>query len=196
MTQVSKAAGRAGADLELSQRMQSVGRKAAALLVAIAGLSACSPALDWRQLRPDGWGLVVSLPCRPADLVRQVPLAGPPVELRLLACSADGHTFAMASADMADPARVDPALRALGAAALANVQGRVEAEQAAAGPGMPPYRGARRWQVAGRLPDGAAVREQVLVFARGLRVFQATVVGPQADGNMAQPFFDSIEVAR
>ena len=176
--------------------MLPVCRTAAALLVAIAGLSACSPALDWRQLRPDGWGLAVSLPCRPADLVRQVPLAGPPVELRLLACSADGHTFAMASADMADPARVDPALRALGAAALANVQGRVEAEQAAAVPGMTPYPGARRWQLAGRLPDGAAVREQVLVFARGLRVFQATVVGPRADGDLAQLFFDSIEVAR
>ena len=76
------------------------------------------------------------------------------------------------------------------------MQGRVEAEQAAAVPGMTPYPGARRWQVAGRLPDGAAVREQVLVFARGWRVFQATVVGPRADGDMAQPFFDSIEVAR
>lgn len=194
MTQVSWAGGRAGADLDQHARPRR--RLAVALVVAIAGLAACSPALDWRQLRPDGWGLAVSLPCRPADVVRQVPLAGAPVELRLLACSADGHTFAMASADMADPARVDPALQALGAAALANVQGRVDAEQAAAVPGMTPYPGARRWQVIGRLPDGAAVQEQVLVFAHGLRVFQATVVGPRADREMAQPFFDSIEVAR
>jgi hypothetical protein len=138
----------------------------------------------------------MSLPCRPADLARQVPLAGAPVELRLLACSADGHTFAIASADMADPARVDPALQALGATALANVQGRIDAVQPAAVPGMTPYPSARRWQVSGRLPEGAAVREQVLVFARGLRVFQATVVGPRADDTLAKPFFDSIEVAR
>jgi hypothetical protein len=166
------------------------------LLAGAALLSGCSPALDWRQLRPDGWGLGVSLPCRPADVARQVALAGPPVELRLLACSADGHTFAIASADMADPARVDPALQALGAAALANVRGRVDAEQPAAVPGMTPWPGARRWQVTGRMPDGTAVREQVLVFAHGLRVFQATVVGPRADEALAKPFFDSIEVAK
>ena len=138
----------------------------------------------------------MSLPCRPADVARQVALAGAPVELRLLACSADGHTFAIASADMADPARVDPALQALGAAALANIQGRIDAEQPAAVPGMTPYPAARRWLATGHLPDGAAVREQVLVFAHGLRVFQATVVGPRADDTLAKPFFESIEVAR
>ena len=197
MTQVSRADGRGGAArAQAAQAAQPV-RVAAAVLVACgAMLSACSPALDWRQLHPDGWGLAVSMPCRPANLARQVPLAGAPVELRLLACSADGHTFAIASADMADPARVDPALQALGAAALANVQGRVDAEQPAAVPGMTPYPGSRRWQVTGRLPDGAAVREQVLVFAHGLRVFQATVVGPRADDGVAKPYFDSIEVAQ
>jgi len=197
MTQVSRADGRGGADDDAAQCTRPLRRVAAALLWVVgAGLSACSPALDWRQLRPDGWGLTVSLPCRPADLARQVPLAGAPVELRLLACSADGHTFAIASADMADPARVGPALQALAATALANVQGRVDAVQPAAVPGMTPYPDARRWQVSGRLPEGGPVREQVLVFAHGLRVFQATVVGPQADGDMAQPFFESIEVAR
>lgn len=196
MTQVSRADGRGG-DSDLSQCTRPVRRVAAVLwLVVGAGLSACSPALDWRQLRPDGWGLAVSLPCRPADLARQVPLAGAPVELRLLACSADGHTFAIASADMADPARVGPALQALGASALANVQGRIDAVQPAAVPGMTPHPDARCWQVSGRLPEGGPVREQVLVFAHGLRVFQATVVGPRADGEMAQPFFESIEVAR
>ena len=198
MTPVSRAASRAGADLDLdlAQAARSARLSATAVLAGSALLAACSPALDWRQLHPDGWGLGVALPCRPASHARQVALAGAPVELRLLACSADGHTFAIASADLADPARVDPALQALGAAALANVQGQIDAEQPAAVPGMTPYPGARRWQLTGRLPDGVAVREQVLVFAHGLRVFQATVVGPRADERMAQPFFDSIEVAR
>ena len=162
----------------------------------VALLTACSPALDWRQIRPEGWGLSVAFPCRPASHARQVPLAGPPVELTLLACSTDGHTFAIASADLADPARVDPALRALGAAALANVQGTAESEQAASVPGMTPYHAARLWQVSGRLPDGVPVRERVLVFGHGLRVFQATVVGPRADDALSRPFFESIEVGR
>jgi hypothetical protein len=196
MTPVSRAAGRSGTDIDLVQVAQPVRLAVTALLAGSALLAACSPVLDWRQLHPDGWGLGVALPCRPASVARQVALAGAPVELLLLACSADGHTFAIASADLADPARVNPALQALGAAALANVQGQIDAEQPAAVPGMTPFPGARRWQLTGRLPDGVAVREQVLVFARGLRVFQATVVGPRADERMAQPFFDSIEVVR
>ena len=200
MTPVSRAAGRTAADLDpeldLAQAARSVRLAVTVLLAGSALLVACSPVLDWRQLHPDGWGLGVALPCRPANVARQVALAGAPVELLLLACSADGHTFAIASADLADPARVDPALQALGAAALANVQGQIDAEQPAAVPGMTPNPGARRWQLTGRLPDGVAVREQVLVFAHRLRVFQATVVGPRADARMAQPFFDSIEVVR
>ena len=125
-----------------------------------------------------------------------MPLAGPAVDLSLVVCTADGHTFALASADVADPARVGPALLALGAAARANVQGVVESEQAAAVPGMTPQPAARQWQMRGQLPDGQPVREQVLVFAHGLRVFQATLVGPVADPAMAKPFFESIEVPR
>ena len=174
----------------------ALARAALGVVVCAGGLAACSPVLDWRQLRPDGWGILVSLPCRPASQARSVPLVGPPVELLLMACSADGHTFAIASANMAEPGRVGPALQALGAAALANVRGQVEAEQPAAVPGMTPQPAARRWLARGQRTDGTVVREQVLVFAHGLRVFQATVVGPVADEDRVRPFFESIEVAR
>lgn len=157
---------------------------------------ACSPALDWRQVRPDGWGLQATMPCRPDQQQRQVALAGFSVALSLVVCSAGGHSFALASADMADPARVAPALQALLLAAQANVQGQVLAEQPAAVPGMTPHPGALRRQLSGQMPDGRAVREQVQVFARGLRVFQATVVGPQAGPAQAEPFFEAIELPR
>lgn len=170
---------------------------AAAALTSLALLlSGCSPVLDWRQVRPDGWGLVAQMPCRPTQQSRPVALAGPVVDLGLMVCQAGGHTFALASADMADPARVGPALLALGATARANVQGVVEAEQLAAVPGMTPQPAARQWQLRGQLPDGQPVREQVLVFAHGLRVFQATLVGPVADQTLTKPFFESIEVPR
>jgi hypothetical protein len=159
-------------------------------------LAGCSPTLDWRQVRPEGWGLVASWPCRPTLQVRPVALAGPAVELGLLSCSAGGHRFAIASADVADPARVGPALQALGAAARANVQGVIESERAASVSGMTPQPAARWWRVQGQLPDGAPVREQVLLFAQGMRVFQATLVGPVADDTLARTFFDAIELPR
>ncbi len=160
----------------------------------LLGLSACSPTLDWRQVRPEGWGLVLALPCRPAAQTRQVALAGPAVDVHLLACAADGHTFAVVSADVADPARVGPALLALADAARANVQGTASLGSPAVVAGMTPHPAARRWQLRGQLPDGQPVQEQVLVFSHGTRVFQATLAGPVAGDALAAAFFDAIEV--
>lgn len=157
-------------------------------------LVGCYAALDWRQLQPEGWSVSAALPCKPIRQERSLPLAGEQVAFTMLACSADDHTFALASGDLGDPLQVGPALQALGQAALANVQGRIQAEQAAAVPGMTPNASARHWRVLGQLPDGQTVAEQVLVFAHGTRVFQATLIGPQADDARAQPFFDAIKV--
>lgn len=190
MSQVLMGCGRGGA------RQTGTGRHArpwaAALVLAL--LVGCSAALDWRQLQPEGWSLAAALPCKPASQQRRVPLAGQTVVLTMLACTADGHTFALASADLGDPARVGAVLQALGRAAQANVQGQVLAEQPAAVPGMTPNPDARRWRLQGRLPGGQAVTEQVQVFAHGTRVFQAAVIGPQADEPRAGPFFEGLKV--
>ena len=167
---------------------------AAGLILGL--LAGCSPDLDWRQVRPAGWGLQGVMPCRPDQQGRQVALAGATVSLGLVVCSAAGHSFALASADVGDPAQVAPALQALLQAAQANLQGQLLAEQAVVVPGMTPHAGALRWQLAGRMPDGRAVREQVQVFAHGLRVFQATVVGPAAGSAQAGPFFEALELPR
>ena len=87
-----------------------------------------------------------------------------------------------------------PCCRRWAAPAQANVQGQVLAEQPAAVPGMTPNPEARRWRLQGRLPDGQAVAEQVQVFAHGTRVFQAAVIGPQADEARAGPFFEGLKV--
>jgi hypothetical protein len=164
------------------------------VLAATVLLGACSPVLDWRQVRPEGWSLTVSMPCRPDTHARKLALAGVPVELSLLSCRADDHTFAIASAEMVDPTQVGPALQALSAAAQANLQGTVERELPASVMGMTPHPAARQRLIRGQLPDGQAVREQVLVFSHGMRVFQATLVGPQADDGRAKLFFEAIEV--
>lgn len=164
-------------------------------LLAALALAACAPALDWHEMQPAGLGpLTLSLPCRPDGHARRLPLAGAEVELSLHACQAGGHTYAVASADLADPGRVPAALAELAAAARANVQGRVEAEAAAHVPGMTPQAAARRWRLAGTLPDGQAVIEQVQVFAYGPRIYQATMVGARGDEVRAQLFFGGLRL--
>lgn len=158
-------------------------------------IGACTQAADWREVRPPGWALTMVMPCRPASHVRQVPLPGAAIELMLFACSDQEHTFAVSSALLADPASVGPALAQLSTAARANVRGQEPTDQPAAIPGMTPQAAARRWRMAGTLPDGRTVVEEVVVFSHGLRVYQATVLGPSAGPALAAPFFDGLRVA-
>lgn len=157
--------------------------------------AACSPTLDWREVRPAGSTAVALFPCKPASHARRVPLGGPTVEMTLYACSAADATYAVAFADVADPARVGPALDELARAAQAHLgPGASAASTAASVPGMTPHPRAARWQLQGRLPDGRAVGEQVALFSHGTFVYQATVVGERLDAQALDVFFGSLRV--
>jgi len=171
-----------------------VPRPTAALILAAAA-AACSPALDWRESRPEGSGVTLLVPCRPFAQARDVTLAGRRVRLALHACTAAETTWAIAFADIGDPALVAPALDALRLAAAANVA-------AAEGRGLPlavsgatPNAASQRLAFSGRLPDGREVQEQVAVFTRGTLVFQATVIGSGVPAEGADAFFASIRFA-
>ena len=158
----------------------------------LVALVACADALDWREMRPPGLQVSVSMPCKPTRLTRKVRLAEQALDMTMLACSAQSWTFAISAVELSDPAKVGPALTALQGAAVANIQGQVLTNAPAEVPGMTPHPAARRLSIAGRLSDGKPVREQVMLFSRGLRVYQATVVGGEGDGAVAATFLDSL----
>ncbi len=161
-------------------------------------LIACTPALNWRDVRPEGTALQLQMPCRPNVQARTVTLVGQPVRLQLLACDADGHTWALATAAVAESAAVAPTLQALREAALANVgaASAAAASQPLQVPSATPQAAAGQFSAQGRLPDGQAVQLQAVVFADGLQVHQATVLGAQVDAAGARTFFDSLRIVR
>ena len=163
-------------------------------LAAAAVLAACTPALDWRDLRPEGGALRLQLPCRPTSQHRDVRLAGQPVNLALHACAAGGQTWGLAVADVADPARVGPALADLAAAAAANVGAAATQAVARRVPGATPNAASQRQRLVGRLPDGRAVQMELAVFVRGTVVYQATVLGEQVPAEAAETFFASLRL--
>jgi len=163
-----------------------------ALVACLLLAAACSPTFDWREVRPEGSGATLLMPCKPNSMVRNVRLVGEPVALTLSACSAGGQTWAIASADVGDPTRVTAALDELESAARSNLAGGPAQTLVLAVAGATPNAASRRVQFSGRLGDGTAVQEQVAVFARGTRVFQATVLGPQLPAEGVETFFGSL----
>ena len=155
-------------------------------------LAACSPALDWRDVRPAGSGVTLLMPCKPVLQERTLPLAGAPVRLSLQACSADGQTWGIAHADVADPARVAAALVELRSSAAANVAAGPAEALPLQVPGATPQAASGRVRFDGRLPDGRPVQVQLAVFAQGTRVFQATALGERLPHEGAQTFMGSI----
>jgi hypothetical protein len=163
-------------------------------LLALGLLLGCSPALDWREVRPQGSAAAVLLPCKPDSHTRSVALAGAQVQLTLVACAAGGSTWALAFADIGDPALVGAALTELHDSALRNLGAEQSRRMPLALDGATPNDASRRVQLTGRLPDGRAVTEQLALFSKGTKVFQATVLGEKLAAEPAETFFGGLRL--
>jgi hypothetical protein len=113
--------------------------------------------------------------------------------MEMIVCTTAETTFAVTFFDLADPAHVSIALRELKSTALANVQGASPRTSPLQIKGMTPNGDAVRFNVDGRMPDRAAVREYAAVFVRGLRVYQATVIGARPDLQGVEVFFGGLK---
>jgi hypothetical protein len=166
-------------------------------VIALAGLwVACSPALNWREARVEGSGLIALFPCRPLSQARKLSLAGRPVTLTMQACEVDGATYAVSAADVVDPAGVGAAMRALRESTEANLHASAQAASAAlAVQGVTPNAEGGRWAVAGHRPDGQAVQAELAVIAHGTWVLQATVIGQDLPALAVTPFFEGLRFA-
>lgn len=158
-------------------------------------LAACTPALNWREVRPEGSQARSMFPCKPASQARRVVVVGQTLEMSLWACSADETVYALSFADVQDPARVGAALDELGRAAQSNLQSQGDvASQPVAVVGMTPHPQSAQWRLSGHLPDGRAVQERVLLFSHGTQVYQATMLGARLDAEAQETFFGALRV--
>jgi hypothetical protein len=162
---------------------------------AALALSACSAQLDWREFQPEGSGLVAAFPCKPDRHVRSVKLAVQPVRMVMLVCSAQEMSFAVSFIDLAEPAKISEALAELQALAASNLAAQRSERFPLAVPGMTPNDKAARLRLEGRQPDGTAMEEQAAFFVKGLRVYQATVLGRRVTADAADTFIGGLRLA-
>lgn len=159
-------------------------------MVAVAlGVVACSPALDWREFSPEGSGIVATFPCRIDRHARVVAFGPTSAPMELMVCSAGGASYSIGFIDVADPAQVTAVLAEWRRVTVANLQAEVLGVSAPEVRGMTPNAEAARLRLSGRRPDGTAVVADTSFFVHGLRLYQATVLGPGASADAASPFF-------
>ena len=170
-------------------------RTALILSAAALSLAACTPALNWREVRPEGSGALLMFPCKPDRFARPVPLVGGKVQMQLSSCTVQGVTYALSHAAVDQPAKVTRALEELQATAAQNIGAKPVQPTPITVSGMTPNALAQRWTLEGQGPDGKPVAEQVAVFARGLRVYQLTVIGSRIDAEAADTFFTGIKLS-
>ena len=159
------------------------------VIAGLAGLSACSPRLDWREVRPEGTTLIAQLPCKPSRHARQIELAGQRADMNLMSCQAGDATWAVAWVEQADVRSISPMLEAWRAASVRNVAAERTQALPLSVPGATPQPSAGHWRSVGKRPDGTAVTQEVALFSHGVQVFQATVLTGNSSLPEASVFF-------
>ena len=168
-------------------------------LAAVATLAACTPSLNWRELRLVPTTALALLPCKPDHAERSVPLGGEPTLLVVNGCDAVGATFALMSTTVAAGRAPDDLLAGWQQATLANMRATGTPErQAFHPPNALPLAHAQRIVAQGQRADGRAVTAQAVWSARaaaggGTELLHAVVYAPQADPAVADAFFAGIK---
>jgi len=163
-----------------------------AVLAGAAALAACSPTLDWREVRVDGAGLKAVFPCRPDQETRQVAMASRAVSVQALACRAGGSTFAVMAADIGGPAAAGAVLKQWQAASLAGMRSEGARTTLFHPRGALELPESVQLVAAGRRPDGSRVQSQAAYFARGAHAYQAVIYTSELKPEVADPFFAGI----
>ncbi|HEY1089524.1 MAG TPA: hypothetical protein VGE47_00390 [Burkholderiaceae bacterium] len=138
------------------------------LLFAVMALAACSPTLNWREVRPEHSGAFLLLPCK-----AEVEQRG---SMGLAQCKAGDAQFALSWALLDAPEQVTPALQQMREGLQQRLQAQARAPHAVQISGMTPNAAALSQSL-----DAPGLHAELAVFARGLRVYQLLMTGKKAD---------------
>jgi hypothetical protein len=166
-------------------------------------LSACSPEYDWREVKPEGSGLMAMMPARPASMTQPVNLNGISADMTLHGARVRDVAFTVGSARLPDalPERREHAVAAMRTAMVRNIGGTEQSSRPvsitvvnAAGVAQGTIAGVEV-QANGKMRD-----TEVVLLARfaadGDRAWQAVVLGPRPDREQAALFLESLRVMR
>ncbi|MFN4361756.1 MAG: hypothetical protein ACK4F4_13645 [Hylemonella sp.] len=165
-----------------------------ALLWLTLALAACSPSLNWREVRLGGGDLKALLPCKPDQATRRQSLAGYDVDLTMLGCEAGGGLYAISVVELATPMQAHPVQAQWQTNLLATLQAQGAQRQPFAIRGAQAQPEAVRLQAVGRNAEGRALTVQAVWFTRGNRLYHAALYAERLTPEMSEPFFAGMEL--
>lgn len=152
-------------------------------------LTACSPTLNWREVRLEPTALVVMLPCKPDQGTRPVSLGGQNLSMHMLGCDVDAATFAVSYVDLADAAQAGGVQTQWKTVMLGNMRAVQSRESPIDIKGISGAEGAVQLQAQGNRSDGRAVVAQGAWFTHGAQVFHAVMYADKFNPDAADAFF-------
>lgn len=153
-----------------------------ATLLGAATISGCSPKFDWRDYRSNEAPYAVQFPAKPASQTRSVNLDGVEVNMSMTAAEVDGVTFAVGSAEMADPAKAVLALQAMKTALVRNIAATVTRDKIAVESSGSGQQDGQRTTLEVEARGAQKAEPMLLVgrfIAKGNRIYQVIVVGKE-----------------
>jgi hypothetical protein len=169
------------------------------LVVAALGISACTPSLNWREVRLENSSLKTLLPCKPDHGSRNVTVGKQEMPVQMSGCEAQGHLLAVARLPVpagAKPEEVTQAMKLWQEAALANFKGQITGTQVltikskdAPAPGP-----LQRISATGTGPDGKPIQSQMVLLVHEGQIIQAVVFAPKISAEVSDTFFAGLEL--
>jgi hypothetical protein len=166
------------------------------VLLGAALLGACSPELNWREVRTPEAGVEQLFPCKPVRQQRKAELAGKERQLVLQVCDAGDVTWAQMHVLLHDKDAIGSSMEALVAAAHANLgaapapaSGSSGIVTESSGPSS-----AQRYRIKGTAPDGRPVEMALKVFGNASVVVQVSALASVLPTEAVDTFLGSVKV--
>ncbi len=164
------------------------------LICLVVLLPACSPTLNWREVRLVGGELKALLPCKPDQADRRQNIAGRELELRMLGCEAGGALYALSVVELGDAAHASAVQAQWQASLLGTLQASTSASSPWALKGAALSLAPLQLSAQGLRPDGRPLAARAVWFARGTRLYHAVVYADRIGNEMSEPFFSGLEL--
>lgn len=141
-------------------------------------LAACNPAYNWRNYASPDSSYTTMFPDKPATHTRLVDLGTSKVELTMAAAEVDDVVFAVATGVVPEAGQAPAAVDAMKVAMVRNIGARITSEKRTGGASVDIEASGNR--------GGQAIRLAGHFEARGARIYQVIVMGPEGQVEQEQ----------